>query len=228
MTFSLLARDEKTGALVAAAATGSLCVGGWVIRGAWDVGLVASQGTAPSTLWRDGALRLMGQGHSAEQAVAAVISEDTGRDHRQLAALDAAGACSGFTGAASIPEAGHLTWPGLVVAGNMLSGPDILGRMVEAWRSSDISDLAQRALTALRAAEAAGGDSRGLHSAALLVLRADAPPLDLRVDMSDEPLEALDRLLRATRTPPYADWLWEVPVVDDPTRAPGPSNRAAE
>ena len=81
--------------------------------------------------------------------------------------------------------------------------------------------MAERLLASLRAAERAGGDSRGLLSAALLVLRPDAPPLDLRIDRSDRPLDDLGALLQAARTPPYADWLDEVPVLTDKSRAPG-------
>ncbi|MCU4651209.1 DUF1028 domain-containing protein [Roseibacterium sp. SDUM158016] len=219
MTFSLLARDEKTGALVAAAATGSLCVGGWVIRGALDAGLVASQGTAPSTLWRDAVLRLMGEGMSAAEAVTAITDADEGRDHRQLTALDTAGRAGAFTGASSVPIARHETAPGLVVAGNMLSDGPVLAAMRGAWSDGE-GDPAERALAALAAADTAGGDARGLSSAALLVLHPSAPPLDLRVDLSDDPLTALSLLLKAARTSPYADWLTVVPVADDPSRAP--------
>ena len=48
MTFSILARDPTTGAIGGAAATGSLCVGGWVLRGDLAAGMSASQGAAPS------------------------------------------------------------------------------------------------------------------------------------------------------------------------------------
>ena len=33
MTFSILARNPETGEIGGAAATGNLCVGGWVLRG---------------------------------------------------------------------------------------------------------------------------------------------------------------------------------------------------
>ena len=59
MTFSLLAHDHETGTYGGAAATGSLCVGGWVLRGGLDSGLSASQGTAPSTFWGEDVLRAM-------------------------------------------------------------------------------------------------------------------------------------------------------------------------
>lgn len=225
MTYSLLAIDEKTGALVAAAATGAFCVGGWVIRGRLGAGLVASQGTAPSTLWRDDALARMGQGETASAAVAAVTGPDAGRGYRQLAALDARGGGAGFTGALSVDHAAHHADPGLVVAGNMLSGPEVLSALRDGWLEGG-DDPASRAVSALEAAERAGGDARGLLSAALLVLRPDAAPLDLRIDRSDRPLSDLRALLDAVRTPPYADWLEEVPTERDPDRAPSPPEAA--
>ncbi|MDG4647194.1 DUF1028 domain-containing protein [Roseibacterium sp. SDUM158017] len=219
MTFSLLARDEKTGALVAAAATGAPCVGGWVIRGSLDAGLVASQGTAPSTIWREAVLRRMADGQSAERAVADVTGADPGRGHRQLSALDLSGGGGAFTGEASVAIAAHDIGPGVVVAGNMLSGKEVLAAFRATWDAGE-GDLGERALAALRAAEKAGGDMRGLRSAALLVLHPSVPPLDLRVDLSETPLADLAHLLRASRTPPYSDWLKVVPVAEDPHRAP--------
>lgn len=227
MTFSLLARDEKTGALVAAAATGSLCVGGWVLRGALDAGLVASQGTAPSTFWRDSILRRMAAGVAPEAAIATSTDPDPGRGHRQVAALDPAGRGAAFTGVGSVPVASHRIGPGAVYAGNMLSDAAVVDALRTAWETG-ADDPADRAIAALRAAETAGGDARGLRSAALLVLRRDTPPLDLRVDLSDTPLEDLRRLLDAARTPPYADWLDVVPVAEDPYRAPDTAPDAAE
>ena len=53
MTFSVLTFDENEGVYAVAAATGSLCVGGWVLRGDIESGLVASQGTSPSSFWRE-------------------------------------------------------------------------------------------------------------------------------------------------------------------------------
>jgi hypothetical protein len=54
----------------------------------------------------------------------------------------------------------------------------------------------------------------------MLVLRPDAPPLDLRVDLSETPLDDLGHLLSAARSSPYADWLGVVPVAEDPHRGP--------
>ena len=88
MTFSILVRDPETGVLGAAAATGNLCVGGWVLRGNARVGLSASQGHMPSTLWGEDVLVAMGRGLSAKIAVSEVVNTDSARGKRQLLALD--------------------------------------------------------------------------------------------------------------------------------------------
>lgn len=223
MTFSILAHDQKTGIYAAAAATGSLCVGGWVIRGDIEAGLVASQGTAPSPFWRDDAIRAMRDGVPAGDAVFAVAGQDPGKGHRQLITLDRQGRSGGFTGGKSVPVAAHRCFGGLAVAGNMLASEAVLDALVARFREGEGEGegMADRLLASLRGAEGAGGDARGLLSAAMLVLRPDAPPLDLRIDHSTAPLDDLGALLAAARASPYADWLEVVPVLDDKARAPG-------
>ncbi|MEM1361797.1 MAG: DUF1028 domain-containing protein [Pseudomonadota bacterium] len=228
MTYSILAFDRKTGVLGAAAATGSLCVGGWVLRGSLDSGLVASQGTAPSSFWRDGVLRAMQTGTAASDAVRDATEADAGRNHRQLTALDPSGTTAGFTGASSVPFAAHACRSDLAVAGNMLGSRDVLDALAEAFVATE-GDMQDRLICALRAAADAGSDRRGLISAAMLVLSPDAAALDLRIDYAEEPLDALSSLLTRTRDQPYAGWLDVVPVEKDPTRAPiDQSPKAAE
>jgi len=218
MTFSLLMHDPETGGFAAAAATGSLCVGGWVLRGDIESGLVASQGTAPSTFWRDDVIRMMYGGLGAEQAVQSATSPDSGRGHRQLLALDRSGGCAGFTGSDSIDYAGHRVAPNLVVGGNMLSGAAVLTAMQETAQA-EFATLPDHMLAVLDAAAAAGGDARGLQSAALLVLAPDRPPLDLRIDFSDAPLHALRNLCIRAHRAPYFGWLDDVPTLQDRNRA---------
>jgi uncharacterized Ntn-hydrolase superfamily protein len=220
VTISILAIDEKTGRMGGAAATGSLCVGGWVLRGRPDSGLSASQGTAPSTLWGEAVLERMRAGRSAADAVADVTAPDTGRAHRQLAALDPAGGTGAFTGAESVAHAGALEGPGVVVAGNMLAGPEVIAAALEGYRAAAAMPFPERLMGALGAAAAAGGDARGLVSAALLVVGRDMAPLTLRIDHSVNPLAALADLYIVSQTEPYRGWTEVVPVLDDPMRAP--------
>ena len=219
MTFSVLTFDENEGIFAAAAATGSLCVGGWVLRGDIESGLVASQGTSPSSFWRDDCLRYMYTGQSASEAIDLAIKNDSGRDYRQIIALDKFGTTSGFTGINSVSHASHITEQNFAVAGNMIAGSHVL-EAVKKHVNSDQAPIDQRMLNALKAGKDAGGDNRGLLSAALLVLSPNHPPLDLRIDYSSDPLSDLQLLIDRSKQSPYHDWLSEVPIDTDRNRAP--------
>ena len=217
MTFSLLARDPETGAIGGAAATGSLCVGGWVLRGTLAGGMSASQGKAPSTFWGEDVLALMAEGQSAKKAVDAVVSADRGAAQRQLAALPPAGPGAAFTGDDNTPAMAQRLFEGGVAAGNMLASAAVIEALVAGFLDASGS-FPQRLLAGMTAADAAGSDSRGLQSAALLVLSPARAPLTLRVDHADAPLSALEDLLTRATTGHYADWAAQVPCLDDPER----------
>jgi len=218
MTFSILAHDPETGAIGGAAATGSLCVGGWVLRGHLSAGMSASQGASPSTLWGEEVLAEMRDGKEAAAAVRSVTGADGGKGYRQLAALDLEGRTGAFTGDLNTPEMGSAAFGTGVVSGNMLAGLDVLDGMVQAFEGAT-GGLDLRLLAALRAAEGAGGDSRGLLSAALLVLHPDHAPLTLRVDHhADDPIGALTDLHARATTGEYAYWAEKVPVKNDRER----------
>ncbi len=218
MTFSLLARDSRSGALGGVSATGNLCVGGWVLRGEARSGMTASQGLAPSTLWGEDALAAMASGASPGAAVNQVTGADGGRDSRQLAALGADGQSAVFDGAGNHPFTGHLRGQDWVVAGNWLGGREVIERAAEAFEAASDA-FEDRLLAALRAGVAAGSDRRGTLSAALLVLARDRPPLSLRVDYDPAPLDRLGELLARTREPAYSEWLATLPTREDPERA---------
>ena len=218
MTISILAYDEKTGVYGSAAMTGSLCVGAWVLRGDAESGLSASQGSLPSTLWGTETLDLMRSGMSAEEAVGKVTGRDSGRDHRQLAVLDLAGRTASFTGAESIPVADARSDRHVIVSGNLLASATVLDRCIEGFLEAD-GPLDQRLLTALQAAADAGGDSRGLLSAALLIVSRSAAPLSLRIDHSSDPLADLHALHRTATSGVYSEWVQLVPTLDEPERA---------
>jgi len=217
MTFSLLARDPETGAIGGAAATGALCVGGWVLRGDIRAGMSACQGAAPSTFWGEDVLAAMRRGATAPVAVAEVIAPDRGREWRQLTALDRKGGTGGHSGSDNTDWKGHHGFDHGIVAGNMLAGPAVLKALARGFMDST-GPLHARLMAALLAAETAGGDIRGLKSAAILVVGPDMAPLSLRVDLSDRPLAALETLLLRATSGDYARWAAQVPCLDDPHR----------
>lgn len=218
MTFSILAHDPETGAIGGAAATGSLCVGGWVLRGDLNAGMSASQGAAPSTFWGEEVLQHLRDGSHPEDAVNHVTSKDSGRAYRQLAAMDLLGNAAAFTGSENQDIKGSVTFASGIASGNMLGDNSVLGAMTEAFVASDLT-FERRLLAALNAAEGAGSDFRGLLSAAMLVLHPDRPPVTLRIDYHpDNPIGALEQLYQKATTGDYADWARQVPVLSDKER----------
>ncbi|MGY6632205.1 MAG: DUF1028 domain-containing protein [Alkalilacustris sp.] len=218
MTFSILVRDPQTGLLGGAAATGNLCVGGWVLRGDAGTGIAATQGEQPSTLWADRAFARLDRDQEAQHVVDAVVAADAGRARRQMGLVCRSGTAGAFTGAENGDWKGALVAPDLVVAGNLLAGPQVL----EAARAAVLEGgglMVDRLMAGLRAAVAAGGDRRGLMSAALLVVCDTEPPLDLRIDWAADPLAELAALLDRARRPEYARWVAGLPVRTDPNRA---------
>jgi len=217
MTFSILAKDAETGAIGGAAATGSLCVGGWVLRGDARFGMSASQGASPSTLWGEDVLKVMSESRSAVQAVGQVTGADRGREFRQLAAIDLNGRTAGFTGDRNVPEKGVVELHDGIASCYLLSNRAVLDELATVFQSSALS-FPERLLAALTAAEDAGGDSRGLNSAALLVVTTRSSPLTLRVDYSEDPIEDLKMLLRRSQQVEYANWASQVPTLENPER----------
>ena len=218
MTYSILARDTETGAIGGAAATGSLCVGGWVLRGDLAAGMSASQGAAPSTFWGEDVLAAMRNGTDAARAVEQVTAADGGRAYRQLAALDLSGRTGAFTGTSNEPERGSEAFDNGIASGNMLANADVLGAMVDQFTSTD-GDFDHRLIGALRAAAQQGGDFRGLLSAALLVLHPGRPPLTLRIDHHPEdPIGALEDLYARATSGAYSEWTEQVPIANDRER----------
>lgn len=217
MTLSILAHEPDTGAIGGAATTGNLCVGAWVLRGDRRAGMTASQGTAPSVLWGEEALAAMKAGASAEEAVGSTVKADAGAPARQLAALDRGGGTGAYDGADNHAWCGHLALPGLIVAGNWLHSAAVVQAAADGFTATQ-GPLAEKLLAALRAGAEAGGDARGLMSAALQVHSPGAAPLDLRVDDSPEPLASLSALYQRTRMPAYGAWLATVPTLEEPQR----------
>ena len=218
MTFSLLAKDSDTGALGGVAATGSLCVGGWVLRGRLGAGMSASQGAAPSTFWGEDVLDAMAGGMDAGTAVTRVTGPDRGHDWRQLSALDPAGRAAAFTGIRNTPEMHSRIFAGGVAAGNMLASKQVVEALADGYLQA-AGAFDTRLLAGLRAAQDAGSDMRGLYSAALLVLHPDRAPLTLRIDFHDtDPIGALEALHGRATSGDYGDWARQVPCVTDPMR----------
>jgi uncharacterized Ntn-hydrolase superfamily protein len=160
MTWSILARDERTGNLGIAVASRFFAVGACVPHVASRVGAVATQALLNSLYGTDG-LRLLRDGVPPENVVRRLIANDLGRDHRQVHVMDAAGRTAAHTGAACVGWCGHIDGRDISLAGNMLAGAGVLADTAAAYRANNALPFAQRLIAAMRAGERAGGDKRG-------------------------------------------------------------------
>lgn len=202
MTNSIVARDAATGCLGVAVQTCMPSVGSAVPWAEAGVGAVATQAfTDPS--YGPRCLDGLRAGQSPELALKAAQQGDPTPMIRQVAVLGADGTAAVTTGPGCVGHAGHLVGPGYSVQANMAASPEVWPAMAAAFENGT-EPFAWRLLSALRAADIEGGDARGPMSAAILVVDpapTDQPAagtlVDLRVDHSDQPLDDLERALRA-------------------------------
>jgi uncharacterized Ntn-hydrolase superfamily protein len=195
-TFSIVAYDAQENAWGVAVASKFLAVGAVVPWARAGQGAVATQSYANTTFGPRG-LELMASGRSAEHALELLIREDEGRDQRQVGLVDQSGRAAAYTGPGCYAWAGHITGPNFTCQGNILVGEATVRAMADTFIKAS-GELADRLVAALSAGEAAGGDSRGRQSAAVLVVRPGGGYaglndryIDLRVDDDPAPVQRL-------------------------------------
>lgn len=200
-TFSIAAADPKAGEVGVAVASRFFAVGTVVPWARAGVGAVATQSSANTTFGPNG-LDLMARGATAEEALKVLLRGDDGRDRRQVGLVTASGDSATFTGSGCNSWAGGRRGPDYAIQGNILTGEAVVAAVEKSFLSSVGRPLAERLLAALAAGDAAGGDSRGRQSAALLVCREKGGyngftdrAVDVRVDDHADPFRELARLV---------------------------------
>ncbi len=203
MTFSIVARDSQTGELGVATATAGPAVGALVPHVQAAQAAMATQAMTNPYLAVDTLAAIPVA--NAEQALHAALAQDPESERRQAIVIDAQGHIGAWTGARCEDFAGHVVGEDVAVAGNILAGRAVLDAMLEAV--SGPGDLTERLFAALKAGHRAGGDKRGINSAALKVVRNQAyPEVDLRVDWSSDPIADMFDLIGRTRHGGYAEF----------------------
>jgi uncharacterized Ntn-hydrolase superfamily protein len=223
MTYSILGRDLTTGEIGGAVQSAWYSSVGvlWVEAG---VGAVASQAMGERTFGHLG-LQMMAAGATAAQSTAAILAGDDLRGVRQLGMMDLASTPAAFTGSDCVPDAGHQAGHDCVAQANMMANPGVPQAMATAFEDTP-GDLTDRLLAALDAAQATGGDFRGMQSAGLIVrhgLRGTpawrTAIVNVRVDDDPAPLVELRRLARLSRTYRTTNTSLELLAAGDTDRA---------
>ncbi|MBA3271433.1 MAG: DUF1028 domain-containing protein [Acidobacteria bacterium] len=220
-TFSIIAYDPGTGELGIGVQSRAFGAGAAVPYAKPGVGAVATQASA-NRAYGPKAIALLEEGLSVEEVVKRITDEDPGRDTRQVAVIDAKGRSAVFTGQRVIARnsdpkdpvhlggyAGHISGTNFSVQGNTLASVAVVEAMAAAYEHGKGS-MAQRLMDALDAGQAKGGDTRGMQSAGILVVRPLPPNstntveriVDIRVDDHEDPFKELRRLLYMTTAVP--------------------------
>ncbi|MBC8509239.1 MAG: DUF1028 domain-containing protein [Anaerolineales bacterium] len=201
-TFSIVAHDplrDEWGVAVQSKFLAVASVVSWARAGA---GAIATQARANLNYGPQG-LDILEDGISAKQTIKKLTSEDDGRDYRQVGIVDQQGKAFAYTGSACKAWAGHLIGEAYACQGNILF-PGTIEAMAEQFEQVRVGEgeLADWLVAALKAGQAAGGDSRGRQSAGVLVVRKaggyggnNDRYIDLRVDDDPEPIKKLQLLL---------------------------------
>ncbi|MFX1553206.1 MAG: DUF1028 domain-containing protein [Promethearchaeota archaeon] len=204
-TYSIVARDPETGKMGVGVQSHWFSVGSVVSWGEAGIGVVATQSLVNKSFGLRG-LDILRQGKSPQEAIDILLSDDDGRDVRQVSILDTQGRVATHTGSKCIKHAGHIKGENFSVQANMMLSDKVWSAMADAYKNFKNLPLPERIIKCLEAAESVGGDIRGKQSAALLVVAGEAPEnkwddpiIDLRVEDHLEPLKEIGRLLKVWR-----------------------------
>ena len=206
-TFSILGYDPETGEVGGAVQSRVFSVGNGVLSAEAGVGAAATQAIVDVS-YGPQAIALLRTGMSPADIVKKIWEGDPDprpadwtKQGRQFAVIDATGHVAAFTGPKATTWAGDKQGRYCTAQGNILASPEVVSAMVSAFESTP-GHLSLRLLAALEAGQMAGGDKRGMQSAAMLIVKKDAGVwlhndvvVRLQVDDSPEPIKELRRLV---------------------------------
>ncbi len=234
-TFSIVAIDPQSGDMGVAVASRYFSVGSVVPWAMADVGAVATQANV-NVGYGQQAIDLLRQGLTAQQVLEKILKDDTfpGKDGRQVAIVDAKGNVAAYTGPNAPNWAGDRHGKTWSAQGNILVGPQVPEAMGKAFESTQ-GELAERLFAALKAGDAAGGDSRGRQSASILVVRKRGGRntnndryIYITVDDNPDPFTELRRLLNLNLAYNYGDQMYKAFEAKDMAKARTAAQKSVE
>lgn len=184
MTFSLVARCEKTGMFGMAIASSSPAVAARCAFARAGVGAVASQNVTDPSLGPL-TLDLMAGGMLATDAISAVVERSKFIEYRQVLAVDKHGGTAIHSGPNSLGIWTQASAENVASGGNLLANDTVPQAIVDAYLAGD-GHIGDRLIVAMRAALTAGGEAGPVHSAGMKIVdKVSWPVADLRCDWSE-------------------------------------------
>lgn len=191
MTFSIAGRCARTGQLGAVVTTSGMAVGARCAYARPGLGAALTQHRTDPRLGPK-MLDALARGEAPDAIIQALEKSDPNLGWRQLALIAADGRAAFFNGSKIYSIAKGRIGRDCVGIGNIIRSEGVVDAMVESFEANAAEPLAERLLRALEAGLAAGGELKQVKSAGLLVVdRESFPYVDLRVDLSPQPLTEL-------------------------------------
>ena len=234
-TFSIVAIDPQTGEMGVAVASRYFSVGSVVPWAMADVGAVATQANV-NVGYGQQALDLLRQGLTAPEVLKKILADDKfeGKDGRQVAIVDAKGNVAAYTGPNAPKWAGDRQGKTWSAQGNILVGAQVPESMGKAFDATQ-GELAEKLFAALKAGDAAGGDSRGRQSASMLVVKKlggrninNDRYVYINVDDNPDPFTELRRLLDLNLAYNYGDQTFKAIEAGNIQKARAASQKAVQ
>ena len=216
MTFSLVARCERTGMLGRAVASSSPAVAARCSYTRADVGAVSSQNVTDPSLGVL-TLNLLEKGLSATEVIDQIKTTANHLDYRQILVIDSKGGTAIHSGNNSLGIWSEAKGVNVLSAGNLLANPEVSRAIVEKFQNTS-GHLGERLITSLQGGLEAGGEAGPIHSAGMKIShKVSWPIVDLRCDWSEDcPIKKLDEAWKVYK-PLVNDYLQRAL---DPTKAP--------
>ncbi|MBS0338856.1 MAG: DUF1028 domain-containing protein [Proteobacteria bacterium] len=193
MTFSILGHCERTGKAGFCQATSTPAVGWRITDVVPGRGIVTVQAMGDYRRLQV-AKKLIEFGHTPDKVLKDLCEGDRYFEFRQFAILDYYGHAAVRTGSKTRSWAGEIVGPGYIATGNVLVGEKVVKAMSDAFVASASEELEERLMRAVEAGRDAGGQEEGQTSAAIVVYgRHEFPLVNLRADVSAEPVGELRR-----------------------------------
>jgi len=211
-TFSILGYDPATGEVGGAVQSRVFSVGNGVLWADATAGVAATQAIVDVS-YGPQAIDLLKKGAAPAAIVKQIWDKDRDplatewtKQGRQFAVMNLKGEYAAFTGPKATEWAGHKGGKYTTAQGNILAGPDVVSRMIEAFETTS-GHLSQRLVAALEGGQSAGGDKRGQQSAAIVIVKKNCGVwlhndtiMRLQVDDNPEPIKELRRLVEMWNT----------------------------
>ena len=205
-TFSILGYDPETGEVGGAVQSRVFTLTG-VLTADADAGVVATQAIVDVSYGPQG-IELLKKGMAPADIIKTIWERDPDpvpdrwtKQGRQFAVINLKGETATFTGPKASTWAGGKQGKYCTAQGNILAGPAVVENMVKAFEETT-GHLSLRLMAALEAGQAAGGDTRGMQAASMVIVKKGGgvwlnndTVLRFQVDDQENPYKELRRVV---------------------------------